>query len=81
MRRHAQSDSVEAGARQRADAALRCDREDKRQRPRPKFQCQLLSFGGETRLLPGGGEIGDMRDQRIEAWAPFGGIDLCDCLI
>ncbi len=74
----AQRQRVETGAGEQADAAAGRRWRDDRQRTRPKSGCEPFSVGVEPRLLNRGFHAVEMRDQRIESWTTFGGVDFGD---
>ena len=76
--RHANGERVEAGAREQADAAIRGDRRDQRQRPRPETLGEPERDGVEPRLARSGLHAFEMRDQRVERRAALDGVNLGD---
>ena len=75
VRRHAHRDAVEPGEREVADRTIRPLRQHQRQRPRPERGGQPLGVAIEQAEPARAGNIGDMRDQRIEGRPPLGGIE------
>ena len=81
MRRHAHGDAVEAGEREIGDAAIRLLRQHQRQRSRPERGRELFGGRRETRRRAArGGDVRDMRDQRIERRAALGRVEPGDGL-
>ncbi len=72
VRRHAQGDAVEPGARQVAGLAGIAHRHHQRQRPRPKRFGQGAGAVVEHADLLGSRDITDMDDQRIETRPALG---------
>jgi len=72
VRRRADRNGVEPGARQVANGGPVLDRGDERQRPGPERLGQLKAARVETREALRRREIADMRDERIETRAALG---------
>ncbi len=69
MGRHPHGDAVEPGQRQVGHAAIRLFRQHQRQRAGPERLRQRLGGGVEHGNAARRGDVGDMRDQRIEGRA------------
>ena len=78
MRGNADRDGVEPGGRKLGHRAARCLRQHQRQRARPEGLGEAQGSVVETADLPRGGEIADMRDQRIEGGPALGLVELGD---
>jgi len=78
MRRHPQRDRIEPGAGEKRYAALRAPGQHQRQRSRPEPRRGLARALVKRGDPFGGGEIGYMDDERIEAGPSLGGEDARD---
>jgi hypothetical protein len=72
---HAEAEARQAGAGEIADAAALRQRQDQGERTRPERLRESFGDPREHALAPGLGHVGDMGDQRIEAWAALGRVN------
>ena len=75
VRRRTYRDSVEARARQQADAAGRSRRQDQSERPRPERAGQHLGLRAKGGVLSRRLDVQDVGDERVDRWTLLGGVD------
>ena len=75
---HPERDGRQAGGDDAGDRRVREQRHDQGQRARPMRLGKRARLGIEGADRLGGGEVGDMDDQRVEGRAALGGVDARD---
>ena len=78
MRRRAQGDGFETGARKQAHSAGRRDRQDQSERPRPEGAGEFFGVGAEDGVLARGLKVENMGDERVDRRPLLGGVDRRD---
>ena len=75
MCRHAHSHRFETGEREIGDAAIRLLRKYEREGSRPERRGEFFGGGCKHGHAPGGVDIRNVRDQRIERRTPLGRVE------